>query len=414
MQLSTLSEWLEWISSIHFSEIELGLDRVKQVAEKLSISLTCPTIIVGGTNGKGSTVAGLEAIYLAAGYQTGVFTSPVLFKHNEQVRMNGSFPSDQMFCDAFNMIESKRGDISLTLFEYHTLAALLIFQQHPLDVIILEVGLGGRLDAVNIIDADVAIVATISLDHTEWLGSTREEIAREKAGIFRSGRPAVCGDFNPPDSLVQSAQEIGALLFCQSRSFFYGELADSWSWEYQEVIYQHLPKSVLAIQNMSTALMAITLLQERLPVDERAIKQGLADVRLTGRIQVIPGLVEEVYDVSHNPASVALLDEWLKAHPCSGKTHAVFSMLADKDIQASVHAVKSEIDEWHIAPLEVKRGAKLADLKLVCEAEKVEKVFEHLSVQDAYQAAKVAAVPGDRILVFGSFHTVAVVMEIRG
>lgn len=409
MQLSTISEWLAWISSIHFSEIELGLDRVKQVADKLAITYACPVITVGGTNGKGSTTAGLEAIYMAAGYQTGTFTSPVLFKHNEQVRINGVSPDDEVFCQAFALIESKRGDISLTPFEYHTLAALLIFQQHALDVIILEVGLGGRLDAVNIIDADVSIVTTISLDHTEWLGGTREEIAREKAGIFRFGRPAVCGDFNPPDSLVESAQKIGAMLFCQSQSFFYGELEDSWSWEYRDVIYQHLPKPQLAIQNMSTVLMAVTLLQSKLPVSEQAIRKAFATVSLVGRIQILPGEVEEVYDVSHNPASVALLDEWLKKHPCQGKTYAVFSMLSDKDIQTSIHTVKDEIDEWHIAPLEMKRGATLADLTLAFGREGITTSFDYLSVQEAYAAVKEKVVAGDRVLVFGSFHTVALI-----
>ncbi|MFZ3066728.1 MAG: bifunctional tetrahydrofolate synthase/dihydrofolate synthase [Gammaproteobacteria bacterium] len=407
MHLSTMLEWLEWISSIHFSEIELGLDRVKAVADKLAISLTCPVITVAGTNGKGSTVAGLESIYLAAGFQVGAFTSPVLFRHNEQVRINGTTPADQAFCDAFEMIEKKRGSISLTPFEYHTLAALLIFQQHPLDVVILEVGLGGRLDAVNIVDADVAIVTTISLDHTEWLGGTREEIAREKAGIFRPERPAICGDFNPPATLIEKAKEIGALFFCQARDFFYDEFSDHWSWEWMDVVYKNLPLTALALQNMSTVLMAVTLLQKQLPVDATVIKQGLANVKLIGRIQVVDGPVQEVYDVSHNPASVALLADWLKAHPVTGKTYAVFSMLGDKDVRTSVSVAKKYVDEWHLAQLDVKRAAPLSELKEACKLEGILEVQEYGSVKDAYLAIKQIAKPRDRILIFGSFHTVA-------
>lgn len=413
MHLSTLSEWLEWISAIHFSEIELGLGRVKAVADKLGIRLTCPVVTVAGTNGKGSTVAGLESIYLAAGFQVGAFTSPILFKHNEQVRINGLNPDDDAFCQAFEIIEKNRGAISLTPFEYHTLAALLIFQQQDLDVVILEVGLGGRLDAVNIIDADVAIVTTISLDHTEWLGGTREEIAREKAGIFRSGRPAICGDLHPPATLVEKAKEIGALYFNQASDFFYGELSDHWSWEWLDTVYTHLPLTTLALQNMSTALMAVTLLQNRLPVDEQAIKKGLANVKLTGRIQIINDPVQEVYDVSHNPASVELLADWLKAHPPTGKTYAVFSMLGDKDISTSIAVAKPYINEWHIAPLNVKRAASLEKLKAACDHLGIGDAKQHNSIKAAYLAVKQIAKAGDRILVFGSFHTVADVLAIR-
>ena len=222
MYLSTLDEWLSWIAKVHSTEIELGLDRIKVVGARLNVlEPNCTVIIVGGTNGKGSTVAGIEAIYRAAGYLVGAFTSPILLKHNEQVRINGKDASDAKFCDAFAKVEAARGDIVLTPFEFQTLAALIIFHDYSLHVLILEVGLGGRLDAVNIIDADISIVTSIAIDHIEWLGSTREMIGREKAGIFRPKKPAVCGDNNPPQSLVEYAQSIGAEFICQGKDFHY-------------------------------------------------------------------------------------------------------------------------------------------------------------------------------------------------
>lgn len=412
MELSTLSDWLAFIGSVHSKEIELGLDRVKEVAKRLDLlTPKIPVIVVGGTNGKGSTVAGLESIYRAAGFNVGAFTSPYLFKHNEQVRINGQMATDEEFCAAFKKIEETRQEITLTPFEFHTLAALLIFKSYPLDVLILEIGLGGRLDAVNIIDADVSIVTSIGLDHTDWLGATREDIAREKAGIFRADRPAVSGDLNPPATLIECALKVGAVLYCQNEDFHYQENARDWSWTFKNDRYEHLPKSSLACQNMSTALMAMTLLQSRLPVSRKAIDEGLKNVKLTGRIQIIEGPFREIYDVSHNPAAVKFLVERLATLPCNGKTLAVFSMLGDKDIEESINIIKGVIDDWYVAPLNVSRGATSDRLEKAMQLSEVDNVKMFSSIQVAYQEACKKAQAGDQIIVFGSFYTVSEIMK---
>lgn len=414
MHLSTLSEWLTWIASIHNADIELGLDRVKAVAAKLDLlTPTCPIVIVAGTNGKGSTVAGLEAIYLAAGYQVGAFTTPILFKHNEQVRINGLDASDEAYSKAFAAIEAVRGDISLTSFEFCTLAALVIFKTQDLAVLLLEVGLGGRLDAVNILDADVAVVTSIAIDHIEWLGGTRELIAREKAGILRRGRPAICGDTDCPTSLVDYAVSLGAPLFRQQLDFHYQEDETSWSWIYAHLHYEQLPLTPLATQNMATVLMAVTLLQQRLPVTRLAIDKGLSTVRLQGRIQVLPGPITEIYDVSHNPASIALLADRLRQLPCRGKTLAVFSMLEDKDIATSLSGIQDQITHWYISPLNTKRAASLATLLQAFSDRGINEISSFTSMQEAYLASRREATEGDRIIIFGSFHTVAEVWPIK-
>lgn len=411
MRFSTLSRWLSWIVSVHGTEIELGLDRVKEVAARLRVlSLPCSIIVVGGTNGKGSTVAGLEAIYDAAGYHVGAFTSPILFKHNEQVRIDRKPVSDEQFCLAFERIERMRGDISLTPFEFYTLAALVIFQQYPLDVLILEVGLGGRLDAVNIMDADVAVITSIDLDHTDRLGATREKIAYEKAGIFRHNSPAICGDFNPPDILMECAERLNAPFFCQGKDFFYEEDVGTWSWSYKTTMH-HLPLNTLMLQNMSSALMAISLLQDRFPVSRNSIDRGLLQADLPGRVQVLFGPITEIYDVSHNPAAVALLAKRLQEIPCFGKTYAVFSMLADKDIGGSVRCIYKLIDTWYVAPLSVKRAAEKE--MLLNAFPQTEEAILFSSIEEAYQEARFQAQLGDRIIIFGSFHTVADVWRCR-
>lgn len=407
MGFSTVSQWLAWILSIHNTEIELGLDRVQAVADRLKIKLPGVKIIVAGTNGKGSTVAGLEAIYRAEGYQVGAFTSPILFKHNEQVRINGEPASDEAFCLAFERIEKARqNDISLTAFEFFTLAAFLIFQDYPLDVVLLEVGLGGRLDAVNIIDADVAVVTCIDLDHTDRLGNTRYAIGREKAGIFRHNKPVVCGDSDPPLSLLECAERLHAPFYCQGRDFFFQEAEQSWSFTHQTTLLD-LPLNALAKQNMATALMTIALLQKQLPVTRQSIDRGLTEVKLAGRIQIIDGPVTEIYDVSHNPAAVAWLSKQLQKMPCQGKTHAVFSMLADKDITQSIERIRPMIDSWYVAPLADKRGAGKQQLANALRENEVHDVDFFASIEEAYKYAVKTAASGERILIFGSFRTVA-------
>lgn len=405
---TTLDQWLAWIATIHPKTIALGLDRVKAVAERMGYSHpSCPVIIVGGTNGKGSCVATLEKIYSEKGYQTGVFTSPILFRHTEMLRINGQEIAESYFCEAYEKIENARQEITLTAFEFHTLAVLDILQRHALDVWILEVGLGGRLDAVNIVDADVAVVTSIGIDHVEWLGDTREKIGREKAGIFRSHQPAICGDREPPQSLREYADSIAAPFYLQGHDFYFSQENQTWSWRGKNKAYADLPFSQLAPQNISTALMAIEMLQDRLPVSEDAIRRGIQNVTLPGRIEIHPGSVTHIYDVGHNPAAVQFLAERLQKMPRRGKTRALFSMLRDKDIAGSLRAIKNHIDEWHIAPLTTPRAAELEYLRAAFQQENISATQFYPSIRHAKQAVENQALAEDLILIFGSFHTVA-------
>lgn len=414
MYLSTISEWLDWIASLHPQEIELGLERVQIVAARLNVlEPLCPVIIIGGTNGKGSCVEGISTIYRVAGYKVGTFTSPFVFKHNEEVRINGQMASDAAFCEAFSQIEVAREGVSLTPFEYHTLAALLILKAAVLDVWVLEVGLGGRLDAVNIIDADVSVVSSIGLDHQAYLGDTREQIAYEKAGIFRAQQLAVCGDTVPPTVLIDRATALKTKLYIQAKDFSYTQTPIDWSWRYNDVYYPHLPIPKLAIHNMSTVLMVITLLQNKLPVSREAIEKGLVQAQLIGRLQSVPGNVTEIYDVGHNPQAVTWLANYLQQQTCSGKTYAVFSMLADKDITQSIKTIADYIDAWFVAPLTAKRAATQKQLAKEFANASVSKTKLHFAsdIQTAYHIAKKQAKTGDRLVIFGSFRTVAEVMQ---
>lgn len=415
MNLSTLSDWLSFIGSVHSKEIDLGLDRVKQVADRLGVLMIgVPVIIVGGTNGKGSTVAGLETIYRAANYKTGVFTSPFLFVYNEQVRINGKNATDEVLCDAFAKVESARGEISLSAFEFSTLAALIIFKNSKLDVYILEVGLGGRLDAVNILDADVAVITSIGIDHTEWLGNTREEIGREKAGIFRQGKFVVCGDENPPQSIIETAENLFCMYYQREKDFRAVENNSDWNFINQNFIYNNLPKNSLAIQNMASVIQVISLLQPKLPVTSESIVSGLKNVNLPGRIQIVKGDVTEIYDVSHNPHAIAFLVKKLNEINIKNedaKIHAVFSMLEDKDIGESIKIIANKIDDWFVASLNIKRAASIELLKKSFDEAGIKKVIYTEDIKNAYQHAKEVSKSGDTILVFGSFHTVAKILK---
>jgi dihydrofolate synthase/folylpolyglutamate synthase len=413
MKFSTVSAWLDWISRIHFQEIELGLERVKRVAARLSVlSPDCPVIMVGGTNGKGSTVAALEAVYMTAGYKVGSFTSPFLFKMNEEIKINAIPVSDNELIQAFAKIEEIREDISLTPFEFHTLAALLIFRTHPLQVWILEVGLGGRLDAVNILNADVSVITSIDIDHADLLGHTKDAIGFEKAGIARANKPLVSGDSNPPISIQNYAQAIHAEYFCQNQDFFYLEFLESdesWNWQYQDIIYEKLPYNNLKIQNLSTACMAMTLLQNVLPIDVTHIRQAFSHLQLPGRVQVIVrNSITHIYDVSHNPAAISYLAQRLTARSKGkNKNIAVFSMLADKDILQSILAIAPQIDTWYIAPIKAKRAASLEQLQKVFEQANIKNSHFFSSLPEAYQQALEKSEAHDQLIIFGSFHTVA-------
>lgn len=409
-----MQDWLFHIGSVHQQPIALGLERVSLVAERLGLLHPKPTVIVvAGTNGKGSTVAGLEAIYRAAHYSVGAFTTPMLFKHNEEVRVNGQEASDHDFCLAFEAIEAARGEVTLTPFEYHTLAALFLFERSALDVLLLEVGMGGRLDAVNCIDADVAVITSIDLDHMAYLGNTREAIGREKAGIMRPSRPVVVGDRHPPASLAETAKAVGAVLVNQGVAFDYANDEHGWTWWMGEALrLNELPKPVLHQENMSTVLAVVSLLQSTLPVTTEAIREGLNAARLPGRIEVLPGEVSVILDVSHNPHAVSLLAAHLKAKACAGKTIAVFSMLADKDVVESLHRIAGAIDAWFVSALDHPRASTLSDLKSAFDQAGIGKVTFEATLANAYEAARAAARPGDRVVVFGSFVTVATIKAL--
>lgn len=409
--MTSLAEWLVKIEQVNPHEIELGLKRVKEVFNRLKIKQSyCPIVIVGGTNGKGSCVAALEAIYLAQGYKTGVFTSPILARHTELVRIHGKEATETAFCRAYKKVELARQQIKLTPFEFHTLAAIEIFYQQPLDVWILEVGLGGRLDAVNILNADIAVITSIGIDHTEWLGNTRESIGREKAGIFRRNKPVVYGDENPPTALIACAKELSSPLFRQGEDFSYEIQNKGWAWKSKKNYYQRLPQPKLAIQNISTALMTIELLQSNLAVHEDAIYSAIQNASLPGRFEMLPGKIRIIMDVAHNPAGVKMLAKRLKDYPAK-RTYAVFSMLADKDICASIHEIKNKIDYWYIAPLDVKRRASQNELREAFKKEEIENLCFNKTIIDCYKEAAKKATEEDTILIFGSFHIVGAVRQ---
>lgn len=415
MYLYTMAEWLTRLQSIHPLQMDLKLERVKEVASRLGLlKPSCPVIIVAGTNGKGSTVAALSSIYRAAGLNVGTFTSPFLFSPNEQVCINGNEASDEAFCAAFNEIESARKNITLTKFEFFTLAALILFHQYTLQLWILEVGLGGRLDAVNILDADIAIITSIDLDHTDILGSTREQIAIEKAGVLRRNQLAVCGDPSPPSTLIHYARALNTSLFIQGKDFYSLTHGKNWEWVSASHRFSSLPFSPLHLQNLAAAIMAVQLLQNHLPISERAIHQGIKEVTLPARIQVIEDEITQIYDVAHNPAAIAHLANYLCTHPIAGKTIAVFSMLADKDITQSLKMMHGTIDRWYTAPLHTPRAASSQSL-LSCfrEAGVQKEITLCSSIPQAFQSAQESAVTGDRLIIFGSFHTVAQVLLER-
>lgn len=421
MRFNTLDEWLVWQETLHPSAIDLGLERIRPVLLRLGLQRPpCAVITVGGTNGKGSSVAMLDAILRAAGYRVGAYTSPHLLRYNERICLDGTPVDDATLCAAFERIDQARQDTSLTYFEFGTLAAFSIFTAAPLDVVILEVGMGGRLDAVNLWDADVALVTTIGIDHTAWLGNTREEIAFEKAGIFRAGRPAVCGDPDPPHTLLQHADAVGAPLYRFGRDFGYGiDTANDGSWSWWSVTQRRhaLPHPALRgpfqLQNAAGVLMVLELLTQILPVNQGDIRQGLSAVQLPGRFQVLPGTPLRILDVAHNPHGAQVLAQSLRTQPCEGQTHAVMSMLADKDIEGVISVMHDVIDVWHVAGLDVPRGLSGAQLAERLQAVGIVSMHAHPSITAAYQQAVqlVDQAAAGRVVVFGSFYTVAEILD---
>jgi dihydrofolate synthase/folylpolyglutamate synthase len=416
----TLNDWLAHCERLHPKSIDMGLERVRVVAQRLGLRFACPVITVAGTNGKGSTCAMLEAILLQAGYRTGVYTSPHLVHFEERLRLSGDAVDQAALVAAFARVEAARSledEVSLTYFEFSTLAMMDVMQGAALDVVILEVGLGGRLDAVNIIDADCAIITSIDLDHMEFLGPDRESIGREKAGIMRTGRPVVVSDPLPPQSVLDHALEVGAELWRFGADFNFSGDKQQWGWagrgrRYAGLAYPAL-RGANQLLNASGVLAALTALRERLPVTAQAVRNGLAMVQLPGRFQVIAGQPSLVLDVAHNPHAVAALAANLDAMGYFPTTHAVFGAMADKDLGPMLARMVPLVDRWYFTDLPTGRAASGEELQARWRASKPRagvQASAHGDPQQALDAALAQADPTDRIIVFGSFFTVGGVL----
>lgn len=391
----------------------LGLDRVALVRDRLGLSPKFPLIAVGGTNGKGSVCAYLESILTAAGYRVGCYTSPHLLRYNERVRLEGREATDAELCEALDAVESGRDDVPLTYFEQGTLAAMWLFQRAGVDAAVLEVGLGGRLDAVNAWDADCAVVTSVDLDHQQFLGDTRDAIGFEKAGIFRAGRPAICGDADPPASLLAHANEIGAKLLCLGGDLRVEVGETDWTCRTGLSVCSALPRLAMPgrhqYANAACALAALQSLQTRLPVNLKAMRAGLAQARQPGRFQVVGQRPLRILDVAHNPHAARALAANLADLPPGGRLIAVCAMLADKDVAAVVQTLRPYVQFWYAAGLDLPRGLDAAGMGRFLQMAGCE--FECCSsVREAWRAACLLAGPADTILAFGSFHTVADVM----
>ncbi|MHB8741806.1 MAG: bifunctional tetrahydrofolate synthase/dihydrofolate synthase [Sulfuricaulis sp.] len=412
MKTRTLSDWLAWIETLHPRTIELGLDRVHAVLDSMQLRLPAfDAIIIAGTNGKGSTTVMCEAILRCAGYRVGAYTSPHLIRYNERIRIDGCNVTDDELCAAFVRVDDARGSVPLTYFEFGTLAALDLFRAAHIDIAVLEVGMGGRLDAVNAIDGDVTIVTSVDIDHTSWLGSTREAIGYEKAGIFRRDRPAVCGDPHPPAIIAKEAARVGAELLQINRDFFFERSATEWNWRGQGRLRVGLPYPALRgdyqLFNAASVLMALDRLADRFPVSQGNIREGLISSVIPGRFQVLPGRPVCVLDVAHNAQAARSLADTLKLQHVPGRTLAVVGMLKDKDILSVTAALTSVVDDWYAATLNVPRGATAAQLaEFIVAAGVRAPVHQFDNVHQAYAAVRRDATNDDRVVVFGSFHTV--------
>ncbi len=431
---NNLADWLTYLESLHPKSIALGLERMAQVKQRLNLDPDFPIIVVGGTNGKGSVCAMLESILHAAGYRVGCYTSPHLLHYNERVRIEKRQASDAELCVSFEQIECVRGDIPLTYFEFGTLAAMQCFIAHKVDVAILEVGLGGRLDAVNVYDSDCAVVTCVDIDHTDYLGGTREQIAFEKAGIFRSGKVAICADSDVPQAIVDHAKKIGAQLWRIGKEFSFmedllpspaggrgvgGEGRRQWNYRSKVGTRSSLPypalRGAFQLHNGSAALAALDALKERLPVSMEAVRRGLNEVQLAGRFQFVPGKSTLILDVAHNPHAARSLAQNLASLPSCPHTYAVFAMLRDKDMAGVAAALDAHIDTWLVAGLDTARGATAGELEQVLQQGRVRgEIRAFSSIAEALRYAYNTAGENDRIAAFGSFHTVAEVMVSRG
>lgn len=412
-----LAGWLTYIEAQHPKSVAMGLDRVNEVKQRLKLNPDFPIITVAGTNGKGSTCAMLERIYHEADYRVACYSSPHLLHYNERVRIGCQEASDEDLCRAFLAVEAARDEILLTYFEFGTLATMWHFMQSGVDVAILEVGLGGRLDAVNVFDPACTIVTGIDLDHMDFLGNSREAIGYEKAGIFRQGIPAICGDINPPDTLVHHATSIGADLMLVGRNFEFRLTGNRWAYRQGQTEIDPLPLPALVgdfqLFNAACVVTAIEAMQEALPVTPAAIATGLRTATLAGRFQLHSNRPQVILDVAHNPHAASALAENLRRLSCHGRTLAVFAMLADKDIAGVVAAVSMEVDSWYAAGIGNTRGASALQLVNLIHQQASGSVIQSFpDVTSAYLQACMDASENDRIVVFGSFFTVADVMRV--
>lgn len=416
-----LDDWLEWQQTLHPRKIDLGLERVKRVFAALHPGYLPPiTITVGGTNGKGSCIALLEAILCAQGISTGCYTSPHILRYNERIRIAGQPQPDEAICEAFARIDAVRGEASLSFFEFGTLAALDLFSRAQVEVQLLEVGLGGRLDAVNIIDADVAIITSIDIDHKEWLGEDRETIGAEKAGIFRSHRPAVIGDRVPPRSLLERARKLGVRLSRIGRDFDCQLHEAGWDWCSEDDVLRNLPYPALPgrqqFDNAATVIAAMRMLEARLDVSESALRQGLEGVRLPGRYQKIPAQPEILLDVAHNPQAAGFLADYVKTTYPGRRIKALFTVMADKDLEGIVARMKDVVDVWALAPLPA--NPRTATEPRLLEAFKAVGLTSPLHGFDGWKQALQALMQDteghDLILVFGSFFLIAEFLADHG
>ncbi|MBA1236277.1 bifunctional tetrahydrofolate synthase/dihydrofolate synthase [Pseudomonas stutzeri] len=419
MTRRSLGDWLAYLEQLHPTAIDMGLERVREVAVRLGLGRPARRIVtVTGTNGKGSTCAFIASLLRAQGLKVGVYSSPHLLRYNERVQIGGEQASDEALCAAFAAVEAARGDVSLTYFEMGTLAAFWLFQRAGLDAAVLEVGLGGRLDAVNLVDADVSVVTNIGLDHSEWLGDSRDSVATEKAGIFRSGKPALCGDLHPPASLLDCAASLPAPLYLRGRDFDLALDAHGWHWRgvssAGEPLELHdLPLLSLPVENAALAIQAFVLLEPGWQPER--VADALLQTRVTGRLdrrrlrskgQNVPLLL----DVGHNPHAASYLAESLAARPPAGRRLAVFGLLADKDLDGILDVLLPRVDEWAVAPLATPRSAPAGDLQDALLRRGVS-VSIHAGVAQALEAQLAQAEEGDEILLFGSFYCVAEALE---
>jgi len=431
MRFNTLQQWLSWQETLHCSEIELGLERIRTVYQRLySVPFNIPVISIAGTNGKGSSVAMLASIYSQAGYRVGSYTSPHLLQYNERICINQQPVSDNAICDSFERIDKARladvsSHISLTYFEFGTLAAFDIFHQAEaageLDVVILEVGLGGRLDAVNLVDADIALITSIGLDHTDWLGDTRDVIGYEKAGIMRAGHPVVCSDPDLPQSIQAHADKLGAPLYKLGNEFQYEQGKLDWQWSGKDSIRSALPRPALIgehqYQNAAGVLMVVELLSSQLPVSQAHVRQGLMEVGVTGRCQIIPGDQTVILDVAHNPDSVKSLaktvQEMIKSNLAENKPTRVFAlvgMMKDKALKESLQPMANLVKHWFIVKAPVERAAEPAELENIVHELNAESSVSKMDAATAFSQMQSQANKGDILIVFGSFYTVSAVL----